>query len=79
MKEGFKTSEFTALVLLILQPVLMQFAGGLITLQSFGVTAAVALIGWLAFSLFFAEYYLPVLPFMYVNLTSFFPWPLPSF
>ena len=29
-----------------------------------GVTAAVALIGWLAFSLFFAEYYLPVLPFL---------------
>ncbi len=28
------------------------------------LTAAIALIGWLAFSLFFTEYYLPVLPFL---------------
>ena len=30
----------------------------------FGITIAIALLGWLAFSLFFAEYYLPVLPFL---------------
>ena len=30
----------------------------------FGVTVAIALLGWLAFSLFLAEYYLPVLPFL---------------
>jgi len=29
-----------------------------------GVSVALALIGWLAFSLFIPEYYLPVLPFM---------------
>lgn len=29
-----------------------------------GVTLALALIGWLAFSLFFQQYYLPVLPFL---------------
>ena len=29
-----------------------------------GVTAIIALLGWLAFSLFFAKYYLPVLPFL---------------
>ena len=29
-----------------------------------GITAVIALIGWLVFSLFFAEYYLPVLPFL---------------
>ncbi|MCF6357622.1 MAG: hypothetical protein L3J54_07430 [Draconibacterium sp.] len=28
------------------------------------LTAVIALIGWLAFSLFFTEYYLPVLPFL---------------
>ena len=29
-----------------------------------GITLAIALIGWLVFSLAFPEYYLPVLPFL---------------
>ena len=33
-------------------------------LKLFGVTAVVALIGWLSFSFFLAEYYLPVFPFL---------------
>jgi hypothetical protein len=33
-------------------------------LKLFVVTAVIALIGWLSFSLFLAEYYLPVFPFL---------------
>ena len=34
------------------------------TVKLLGVTVAIALLGWLVFSLFLAEYYLPVLPFL---------------
>jgi len=34
------------------------------TVKLLGVTVVIALLGWLAFSQFFTEYYLPVLPFL---------------
>lgn len=34
------------------------------TVKLLGVTVAIALLGWLVFSLFLSEYYLPVLPFL---------------
>ena len=35
-------------------------------IKTLGVTLIIALIGWIVFSLFFIEYYIPVLPFLLI-------------